>query len=310
MVSGQSFVLYSRLHLVVRNKTLLRSVLIAIIIDGFALHTPTLVFIYGANSPSAGRWVAKFNLMERIQLTGFCVQESIISSIYIIAIVRILGAVYYLRTRRAMLQLLAINFLCIAMDMILIGLEFSNVYVAEASVKPLIYAIKLKLEFAVYRQLVGFTKATFDEQADGEPQSRVINSPGDIFKAIPNALRKPSVASTPTITTHPELLLRTKRVDITSMWDSSQIELSPSTIAAALTASGGRGGTAAPRKARNLMGNPPDDSKPRIARRARLFDWGKSRNVECDQHSQPSEAGSQISLAIKESHGPLDIASP
>ncbi len=310
MVSGQSFVLYSRLNLVVRNEILLRSVLIAIIIDGFALHTPTLVFIYGANSPSAGRWVPKFNIMERIQLTGFCIQESVISSIYIIAIIRILAAVYYMRTRRAMLQLLAINFLCIAMDMILIGLEFSNNYVAEASVKPLIYAIKLKLEFFVYSQLVGFTKATFDENGDGDAASRAINNPRDIFRAIPNALRKPSASTIPTITTHPELLLRKKRMNFTSMWDSSQVELSPSSIAAALTASGGRGGTAAPRKARNLMGNPPDDSKPRIARRARLFDWGKSRNIDFDQSSQASEAESHTDLAPGYTHRPLDIGTP
>lgn len=301
MVSGQSFVLYSRLNLVIRSNAILHTVLAAIIVDGFALHTPTLVFIYGANSPSAGRWVGKFNVMERIQLTGFCIQESVISSIYIVAIVRILGAVNYMRTRRAMLQLLAINLLCIAMDMILIGLEFSNNYVSEASVKPLIYAIKLKLEFFVYRQLVGFTKATFDEQAGNDLLSRAINSPADIFKAIPNALRKPSVSTIPTITTHPEQILGTKRIDISSMWDSSQIELSPSTIAAALTASGGRGGTAAPKKARNLMGNPPDDSKPRVARRARMFDWGRSRNVDCDQRIYADEVESQTSLDVIQS---------
>lgn len=302
MVSGQAFVLYSRLNLVVRNQILLRCVLAAIIIDGFALHTPTLVFIYGANSPPAGKWIHEFNLMERIQLTGFSIQECVISSIYIVAIVRILGAVYYMRTRRAMLQLMAINFLCIAMDMILIGLEFSNNYFAQASVKPLIYATKLKLEFTVYRQLVGFTKATFYEQGEGDALARAVDNPGDIFKSLPNALRKPSVSTTPTITTHPELILRTKRADIRSMWDSSQIELSPSTIAAALTASGGRGGTGAPRKAKNLMGNPPDDSKPRPARRARIFDWGKSRNVDIDQRSDIGEMACQNGIGMTRSY--------
>ncbi len=99
-------------------------------------------------------------------------------------------------------------------------------------------------------------------------------------------------------------------MNFTSMWDSSQVELSPSSIAAALTASGGRGGTAAPRKARNLMGNPPDDSKPRIARRARLFDWGKSRNIDFDQSSQASEAESHTDLAPGYTHRPLDIGTP
>ena len=305
MVSGQAFVLYSRLNLVVRNKLLLRSVLAAIIIDGLCLHIPIFVFIYGANSPSSGRWVGKFNVMERIQLMGFCIQESVISSIYIVATVKLLGAVYYMRTRHAMIQLLAINFLCIAMDMILIGLEFSNNYVAEASVKPMIYAIKLKLEFAVYSQLVGFTKATFEDAEevasstakDDQQQQRQqqhYNSPADFFKTIPKVLRKPTAPLHPTIHTHPEQLLKAAdRRDFAKEWDSSQLELSPSTLAAALTASGGRGGTAAPKKAKNLMGNPPDDSGPRVVNR--------SRHRDADGRSERSAAFSESSTAIQTS---------
>ena len=296
MVSGQAFVLYSRLNLVVRNKILLRSVLAAIIIDGLALHTPTIVFIYGANSPSSNRWVGKFNTMERIQLMGFCIQESVISSIYIISTVNLLRAVYYTRTRRAMLQLLAINFICIAMDMVLIGLEFSNKYVAEASVKPLIYAIKLKLEFAVYSQLVGFTKATFEDNQEVDTTTNSVvdqqvhyNSPAEFFKNIPKVLRKPITPTHPTIHTHPEQLLKADRVDLSKDWDSSQVELSPSTLAAALTASGGKGGTAAPKKARNLMGNPPADSGPRIVNRSRHRDFdGRSEvSLVASEHGAP-----------------------
>lgn len=65
MVSGQAFVLYSRLHLVVQNKMLLRGVLVAIIMDGLAFHIPTLIFIPGANSSSPStqvKWTGKFNV--------------------------------------------------------------------------------------------------------------------------------------------------------------------------------------------------------------------------------------------------------
>ena len=280
MVSGQAFVLWSRLNLVVRSQKLLRTVLVAIIIDGICLHSPTLVFLYGANSPSSGRWVDKFNLMERIQLMGFSIQESVISGIYIVATVKLLGAVYYTCTHQAMVQLLAINFLCIAMDMILIGLEFSNKYVAEASVKPLIYAIKLKLEFAVYSQLVGFTKATFENierermpsatQDDEQIQHhRQYNTPADFFRTIPKVLKKPTVPLQPTIYTHPEQLLKgSEPVDIAHKCGSSHEELSSSTLEVAWTASGGKGATGAPRKARALMGNSPADSGPRIVNRS------------------------------------------
>ena len=164
MVTGQAFVLYSRLHLVVRNPRTLRIILWMIIFDAFALHVPTIVFTYGSNSPHPGNWTGDFNVMERIQLTGFCIQEFIIATVYIVATVRLLGSIYHSMTRKVMLQLLLINCICIGMDIVLIGLEFSNNYVGEASVKPMIYSIKLKLEFAVLNQLMGLTKAGFTEE--------------------------------------------------------------------------------------------------------------------------------------------------
>lgn len=72
MVTGQAFVLYSRLHLVVRNPRTLRIVLWMIIFDAFALHVPTIVFTYGSNSPNADAWTGDFNVMERIQVSSAC----------------------------------------------------------------------------------------------------------------------------------------------------------------------------------------------------------------------------------------------
>ena len=129
MVTGQAFVLYSRLHLVVRKQRTLHYVLALILIDAVALHVPTIIFTYGSNSPNASFWVAKFNVMERIQLVGFCLQEFIISGLYIYSTVRLLGAIYHSMTRKVMFQLILINSLCIGMDIILIGLEFTNNFV-------------------------------------------------------------------------------------------------------------------------------------------------------------------------------------
>jgi hypothetical protein len=47
MVTGQSLVLYSRLHLVVRDKEKIRWVLYMIIIDVFLFHVPTTVLTFG-----------------------------------------------------------------------------------------------------------------------------------------------------------------------------------------------------------------------------------------------------------------------
>ncbi|KAL8644692.1 MAG: hypothetical protein Q9210_007127 [Variospora velana] len=251
MVSGQSFVLWSRLNLVVRNKRILNGVLAVITIDGFALHVPTLVFIWGANAPSP-RWVDRFNTMERVQVLGFCFQEFAIGGIYIFATVKLLRALYYGDTRKAMLQLLAINCICVGMDVVLIALLFNGEYVAEASVKPLIYAIKLRLEFAVYSQLVGFTRAAFednkaldspDSNADIQQAPRKYNSPADFFKIIPAVLKKPpSAPLIPTIHTHPEQVTKTDRAagvgKMAEQWDLSQLNLSPNNAAAVFTANG------------------------------------------------------------------------
>ena len=81
MVTGQAFVLYSRLHLVVRNQRTLRIVLWMIIFDAFALHVPTIVFTYGSNSPNADAWTGDFNVMERIQVRRTpCYQQRITCS--------------------------------------------------------------------------------------------------------------------------------------------------------------------------------------------------------------------------------------
>ena len=157
MVSGQAFVLYSRLHLVIRKKQTLRFVLIMIIADGVCLHTPTIVLTIGSNSANSAIWASRFNIMERVQLALFCVQEFIISTIYIYCTVRLLKSICHSRTREVMVELIIINAICVSMDVVLIGLEYSNNYVGETSIKAMIYAIKLKLEFAVLNQLMKLT---------------------------------------------------------------------------------------------------------------------------------------------------------
>ncbi|RBA19921.1 hypothetical protein FPRO05_09221 [Fusarium proliferatum] len=83
MVTGQSVVLYSRLHLIVEDKSKTRWVLYMIIINFFILHVPTTVLFLGSNTKHSARYIGAFNVYERIQLAGFCIQETIISGLYI-----------------------------------------------------------------------------------------------------------------------------------------------------------------------------------------------------------------------------------
>lgn len=163
MVTGQAFVLYSRLHLIVRNQRTLRFVLCMILFDAAAFHIPTIITFFGSNSAHGADWTAKFNIVERIQLAGFCLQEIIISAIYVWSTTRLLGSIYHHLSRKVMTELIIINCIAIGMDIALICLEYTNQYIGEASMKPMIYAIKLKLEFIVLNQLMGLAKGSLTE---------------------------------------------------------------------------------------------------------------------------------------------------
>ena len=159
MVTGQAVVLYSRLHLVVREQKILRAVLAMIIVDAICFHIPSTVLTYGANTKPAyesrsNKYLSAFNVVEKLQMTAFCIQEFIISGVYVWSTIRLLRPVYHGRTRKVMMQLIEINLIIIAMDVVLLAMEYSNIYFIEATLKAMVYSIKLKLEFAVLNQLM------------------------------------------------------------------------------------------------------------------------------------------------------------
>ncbi|KAJ6021552.1 hypothetical protein N7540_007056 [Penicillium herquei] len=160
MVTGQSVVLYSRLHLVLRDEKTLARVLLMIVVNFFCLHVPTTVLTYGANIVHTGdmAWIWGYNVMEKVQLTGFTIQESLISTLYVIHTVKLLrlGAEVTIRpdARSIMYQLIGINCAIMAMDLLLLGLEYANQYAVQIVLKGFIYSLKLKLEFAVLGRLV------------------------------------------------------------------------------------------------------------------------------------------------------------
>lgn len=154
MVTGQSMVLYSRLHLVLRDIRILHLVLGLIVLDVFLLHVPTTVLTFMANYSPSDATVTGYNVMEKIQLTGFCVQEIIISGLYIWETNRMLKLNPENDSRKVIFNLFAVNMACILMDFALIAIEYANFYMYQTTLKATIYSIKLKLEFAVLGKLV------------------------------------------------------------------------------------------------------------------------------------------------------------
>lgn len=88
MVTGQSVVLYSRLGIVLGKGSdrVLRAVKWMIIVDAILFHVSTTVVVFGANYAT---WTDRqyfsraYTYIEKIQMTGFCIQEFIISGLYL-----------------------------------------------------------------------------------------------------------------------------------------------------------------------------------------------------------------------------------
>lgn len=161
MVTGQSVVLWSRLHLLVdrgeKGLWTLRWTKWMIIIDAIILHIPTTTLTYGSNgSISTETFVRGYNVMEKIQMCGFFLQEVILSTLYIVYASRLLRNSMRPDAKWFLIQLLGLNVIIIFMDIALLASEAASLYLYETILKGTIYSIKLKLEFAILGKLVDF----------------------------------------------------------------------------------------------------------------------------------------------------------
>ena len=115
MVTGQSLVLYSRLGLILSNPRILRAVKYMIIIDALLFHGITTVLDWGryTGNPAYGQGYFYF---EYVQMTLFCIQEFIISGLYVWKTVKLLKVISREGVRRVMWQLFTINVVIIVLD--------------------------------------------------------------------------------------------------------------------------------------------------------------------------------------------------
>ncbi|RAH67257.1 uncharacterized protein BO66DRAFT_458040 [Aspergillus aculeatinus CBS 121060] len=209
MVPVQSLVLYSRLHLLLRNERRLRQILYLILLTTAILLPPTTVTTYGSAFVGTAPWNAAYQVIERAQVTGFCLLELLLSALYIREAVQVLwaGDPALLRRRRdgagnVIYQLVAINFVIIALDVGLLVLEYVGLYYLQVALKSLVYSIKLKMEFAVLGRLITLTgRHSHREEpvARLEEPARVPDFVGAEYAAVdfthPVRTSKPSMSS-------------------------------------------------------------------------------------------------------------------
>ncbi|KAE8384534.1 hypothetical protein BDV23DRAFT_176985 [Aspergillus alliaceus] len=158
VVTGHSLVLWSRLHLILRSSKTIRIFLWIIIVDAILFQVPSTVLIYIVISSDNRHLRIAFTLTTFVQLIGFCMQESLISFIYIwetIKMLRLRSKHFYVHI---LIQLFVINVCIILLDLAVISIHFAGYYTFQMMFKLVAYSIKLKLEFCVLGQLIHVIK--------------------------------------------------------------------------------------------------------------------------------------------------------
>lgn len=161
MVTGQSLVLYSRLHLILWDPFYTRLVLGMIVCNAVVLHTPIIILMYGANSSPSNSWVHPYNIYEKVQVTVFFLQELIISGMYIKACFSFFDThdrVHGDAVGRMRRHLLIVNVFIILLDIPILCLEYVDLYDLQTAYKAFVYSVKLKMEFRILNRLVELTR--------------------------------------------------------------------------------------------------------------------------------------------------------
>ena len=113
-----------------------------------------------------------YKVYEKVQMTGFTIQETIISGIYLWETRRILRpgkAFQRAKTREVMWHLTYVNVFIIFLDAALLATEYANLFTIQTVFKAAVYSVKLRLEFVVLNQLMEYVQgrsSTFERSAD------------------------------------------------------------------------------------------------------------------------------------------------
>ena len=169
---GLMLVLYSRLHLVMQSHRVQRGVLIMILSTIFTMFLPTWVVIWPAWDPDpkiSSVWSPRDAIIERYTQIGFTIVECIISGIYIYSLFNLLNTKSSVRQRRVMIDLIYVNVIVIAFDILQVVMVYLNQLGISHPIQTFSYILKLRLEFVVLNQLMavaarGLRRETFADR--------------------------------------------------------------------------------------------------------------------------------------------------
>ena len=198
MVTGQAVVLYSRLHLLVSDMRNMRWVLWMVVINACLLHIPMTVLFFGLSNGDS-RFARPAAIFDRIQLTGFCIQDFLICGIYIYEAVgafKLIGTISGRNSRSAIIHLFWINILVVFLNILLLLAEYKLHYI-QVSLKTVVYSIKLKLEFSVLNRLSLAVRPCTCKRASGNPSQPSHQNISD--KSLLRSTAGPEMAPQPAV---------------------------------------------------------------------------------------------------------------
>ena len=140
-------------------------VLAMILTNAFVLHVPIIILMYGSNSSADNSWAPVYDIYEKVQVTMFCLQELIISGIYIKTCYSFFDTENSLNgdaVRKMRHHLLLVNVVVILLDIPILILEYTGLYDLQTAYKSFVYSVKLKIEFRILNQLMDMTGAQHD----------------------------------------------------------------------------------------------------------------------------------------------------
>ena len=169
---AQLLVLYSRLHLVNQNLRVQRFVFVVIISTIFTCTIPTWIVVwpaYDTNPKVSSLWSPRDAIVERYTQIYYIIVEAIVSGVYIFSLLGLLYMKSSVRQRRVMIDLIYVNIIILAFDLLTVILVYLNQLGLSHPIQSFSYMFKLRLEFLVLNQLMsvaarGMNRETFAEK--------------------------------------------------------------------------------------------------------------------------------------------------
>ncbi|KAL6231864.1 hypothetical protein BDW75DRAFT_233246 [Aspergillus navahoensis] len=173
LLTAHILVLYSRLHLVLHSRRILRGILIMIIVTSVLAVPAQLVvsfILLSAQRPSLAR--AEY-IVERVVFLGATVREFIVCAIYTVQAYRNLHPIVQVKGqagKKVLIYLMVVQVAAVALDVGFLVHIYLDLALTANGYCALLYSIKLKMEFGVLNALVTLLRSpiALGSRSDGE----------------------------------------------------------------------------------------------------------------------------------------------